>query len=93
MQTARSASPSWVLAVANVFVYIARYAMLDWGPTYLKEVKQASITEGGFSTLLIEFAGAAGMLSMGWISDKLGGLRGRVSVIAMIPLLLSVGPA
>ncbi len=77
----------WVLAIANIFVYIARYAMLDWGPTYLKEVKGASIMQGGYSTLLIEFAGAAGMLSMGWLSDKCGGRRGRVSVIAMIPLL------
>ncbi len=77
----------WVLALANVFVYIARYAMVDWGPTYLKEVKGASIGEGGFSTLVIEFSGAAGMLSMGWLSDKLGGRRGRVSLVAMIPLL------
>jgi len=79
----------WVLAIANVSVYIARYAMLDWGPTYLKEVKAASLEEGGFSTLIIEFAGAAGMLTMGWVSDKLGGRRARVSVMAMIPLLLA----
>jgi MFS transporter, OPA family, glycerol-3-phosphate transporter len=77
----------WVLSIANIFVYIARYAMVDWGPTYLKEVKGASLAEGGFSTLVIEFAGAAGMLTMGWLSDKLGGRRGRVSVMAMIPLL------
>ena len=81
----------WVLAIANVFVYIARYAMVDWGPTYLKEVKGASLTEGGFSTLVIEFAGAAGMLTMGWLSDKLGGRRARVSVMAMIPLTLAFG--
>lgn len=79
----------WVLAIANMFVYIARYSMVDWGPTYLKEVRGASLIEGGFSTTVIEFAGAAGMLSMGWLSDKLGGRRGRVSVMAMIPLLLA----
>ncbi len=79
----------WVLAIANMFVYIARYSMVDWGPTYLKEVKGASLSEGGFSTTVIEFAGAAGMLTMGWLSDKLGGRRGRVSVLAMIPLLLA----
>jgi OPA family glycerol-3-phosphate transporter-like MFS transporter len=79
----------WVLALANVFVYIVRYSMVDWGPTYLKEVKGASLVEGGFSTTVIEFAGAAGMLSMGWISDKFGGRRGRVSLFAMIPLLIA----
>jgi len=79
----------WVLAFANIFVYIARYAMVDWGPTYLKEVKGASLLGGGLSTLIIEFAGAAGMLTMGWISDKLGGRRARVSAMAMVPLLLA----
>jgi OPA family glycerol-3-phosphate transporter-like MFS transporter len=79
----------WVLSLANIFVYIARYAMVDWGPTYLKEAKGASLAEGGFSTLVIEFAGAAGMLTMGWLSDKLGGRRARVSVMAMIPLLVA----
>lgn len=79
----------WVLAFANIFVYIARYAMVDWGPTYLKEVKGASLSAGGFSTLVIEFSGAVGMLTMGWLSDKLGGRRGRVSVMAMLPLCLA----
>lgn len=79
----------WILAIGNIFVYIARYSMVDWGPTYLKEVKGASIHEGGFSTLVIEFAGAAGMLTMGWLSDKIGGLRARVSVVAMIPLVIA----
>lgn len=79
----------WLIAIANVFVYIARYSMVDWGPTYLKEVKGASLTEGGFSTLVIEFAGAAGMLTMGWLSDRLGGRRGMVSVLALIPLTLA----
>ncbi|MDQ6630576.1 MAG: MFS transporter [Verrucomicrobiota bacterium] len=77
----------WLIAFANFFVYIARYSMLDWGPTYLKEAKGATILKGGISTAIIELSGAAGMLSMGWISDKVGGRRGFVSMISMIPLL------
>lgn len=77
----------WVLAMANLFVYIVRYSMVDWGPTYLKETKQASLTAGGLSTTVIEFSGALGMLSMGWLSDKIGGRRAVVSVLAMIPLI------
>lgn len=65
--------------------------MVDWGPTYLKEVKGASLGEAGFSTLVIEFAGAAGMLTMGWVSDKIGGLRARVSVFSILPLLVAFG--
>ncbi|HWX21388.1 MAG TPA: MFS transporter [Candidatus Binatia bacterium] len=79
----------WVLACANIFVYIARYAMVDWGPTYLKEVKGASLVGGGFSTLVIEFAGAVGMIVMGRVSDKMGGRRARLSAIAMMPLPLA----
>jgi magnesium-transporting ATPase (P-type) len=47
----------WLFALANFFVYIVRYSMLDWGPTYLKEIKGASLTGGGFSVLVLEFAG------------------------------------
>jgi len=79
----------WLFAIANFFVYIARYAMLDWGPTYLKEVKGANISEGGLSTMALEFAGIPSTLLMGWISDKLGGRRGLVSLLCMIPVALA----
>ena len=60
----------WLFAAANFFVYIARYSMLDWGPTYLKEVKRASLQDGGFSTAIFEFAGIFSTILMGWLSDK-----------------------
>lgn len=76
----------WLFAIANLFVYIARYSMLDWGPTYLKEVKGASLESGGVSTAIFEFAGIFSTILMGWVSDKIGGLRGRVSLLCMIPV-------
>lgn len=81
----------WLVAVANFFVYIVRYSMLDWGPTYLKEVKGATLIGGGVSTLVIEFAGALGMVSMGWLSDRWGGRRGRVSMLCVLPLVAAFG--
>lgn len=77
----------WIFAAANFFVYIARYSMLDWGPTYLKEVKHASLEAGGHSTAILEFAGIFSTLLMGWLSDKAGGRRGMVSLLCMIPVL------
>ncbi len=77
----------WLFATANFFVYIARYSMLDWGPTYLKEVKRASLQDGGISTALFEFAGIFSTLLMGWLSDKAGGRRGMVSLLCMVPVL------
>ena len=76
----------WLFAAANFFVYIARYSMLDWGPTYLKEVKHANLEEGGFSTAIFEFAGIFSTILMGWISDKAGGRRGMVSLLCMVPV-------
>ena len=60
-------------------------AMLDWGPTYLKEVKHASLGEGGVSTAALEFSAIFSTILMGWLSDKLGGRRGMISVLCMIP--------
>jgi OPA family glycerol-3-phosphate transporter-like MFS transporter len=79
----------WLFAGANFFTYIARYSMLDWGPTYLKEVKHASLGEGGFSTAAIEFSAIFSSILVGWLSDKLGGRRGMISMLCMIPVLLA----
>lgn len=76
----------WLFAVANFFVYITRYAMLDWGPTYLKEAKGATLAQGGHSTAILEFAGIFSTLLMGWLSDRLSGRRGMVSLLCMIPV-------
>lgn len=79
----------WVTATANFFVYVCRYAMLDWGPTYLREMKDASLTDGGWAVLVIEFGGIPSTLLVGWLSDHLGGRRGMVSLLCMIPVFLA----
>ncbi len=79
----------WLIAVANFFVYIARYAMLDWGPTFLKEVKHASLGEGGMGTFTLEFSAMASTVLAGWLSDKIGGRRGMICVLCMIPAFLA----
>jgi OPA family glycerol-3-phosphate transporter-like MFS transporter len=79
----------WLFAGANFFTYIARYSMLDWGPTYLKEVKHASLGEGGVSTAALEFSAIFSSIMVGWLSDKLGGRRGMISMLCMIPVFLA----
>ncbi len=79
----------WLIAAANFFVYITRYSMLDWGPTYLKEVKGAVLEQGGWSILILEWAGIPSTLLMGWFSDRLGGRRGLVSLMCMVPVLIA----
>jgi OPA family glycerol-3-phosphate transporter-like MFS transporter len=81
----------WLFAFANFFVYITRYAMLTWGPTYLKEVKGASLLGGGSSTMLLELAGIPSTLFIGWLSDKCSGRRGMVSLLCMVPIFFAFG--
>jgi OPA family glycerol-3-phosphate transporter-like MFS transporter len=77
----------WLLAVANFFAYITRYSMIDWGPTYLREMKGASLEGGGFSTAVLELGGIPSTIALGWLSDKLGGRRGMVATLCMIPII------
>ena len=79
----------WLMACANFFVYIVRYSMLDWGPMYLREVKDATLAGGGIAILLIEFAGIPSTILIGWLSDRAGGRRGMVSLLCMIPIFFA----
>lgn len=79
----------WLLAFANFFAYIARYSMLDWGPTYLREVKNATLEDGGLATLAIEFGGIPSTILLGWASDRVRGRRGMVAVLCLAPVMLA----
>ncbi|TGK10875.1 MFS transporter [Leptospira stimsonii] len=80
----------WTFAFANFFVYVVRYSLTDIGPTYLKFAKGATLEKGGVSTLIYEFAGIGSTLLVGWGSDKLGGKRGMVSFLCMVPILFAL---
>jgi OPA family glycerol-3-phosphate transporter-like MFS transporter len=77
----------WLLAFANFFAYIARYSMLDWSPTYLREIKGASLTKGGWAIAAIEFGGIPSTILLGWMSDRIGGRRSMVAALCMLPIM------
>ena len=81
----------WLIAFANAFVYLVRYGVLDWAPTYLEEVKGMSVEETGWAYFLYEYAGIPGTLVCGWISDKwFKGRRAPSIVIFMALVLIAV---
>jgi len=81
----------WYIAFANAFVYLIRYGVLDWAPTYLSETKNLDITSSGWAYFLYEYAGIPGTLLAGWISDKVfKGQRAPTSIIYMILVLVFV---
>lgn len=74
----------WLLALASFFIYVVRYALLDWGPTLLTETKHLELTHSSWMVAGFEVAGVAGMLLSGWLTDRLFGGRGaRLCVISM----------
>jgi sugar phosphate permease len=74
----------WIVSLANFFVYILRYAVLDWGPTLLIEFKHVKITHATWMVAAFEFCGALGAMFGGWITDRfLGGRAVRACVVYM----------
>lgn len=74
----------WVIAVANFFVYVIRYVVLDWGLTLLSEWKGVSIEHAGWMVAAFEISGIIGILAAGWATDRFfGGRSPRVCVFCM----------
>ena len=75
----------WIVSFANFFVYIIRYAVLDWGPTLLTQSRHIRIAHAGWMVAGFEFFGLIGALIGGWLTDKyFGGRAVRVCLIYMI---------
>jgi OPA family glycerol-3-phosphate transporter-like MFS transporter len=81
----------WYIALANAFIYLVRYGVLDWAPTYLKEAKGFSLNETGWAYFLYEWAGIPGTLICGWLSDKVfNGRRAPATIIYMLLVTVAV---
>ena len=74
----------WLVSIANFFVYVLRYGILDWGPTMLKQAKHIQLTHAGWMVFAFELAGLFGALLGGWVTQKFfGGRAMRASVFFM----------
>ena len=81
----------WALAVADFFVYVIRFAVLDWGPTFLREHCGMTAEWAGITVFVFEIFGVIGMLIAGWASDKLfKGRAARTCLVCMVGTLVSV---
>ena len=74
----------WILSSANFFVYAIRYAVFNWSPTMLLEVRHIKILHAAGMLAGFEAFGAIGALLGGWLTDHfLGGRAARTCVIYM----------
>ncbi len=81
----------WLIALANVFVYLVRYGIGDWAPTYCEESGLLTSDQSKLAFSLHNYAGIPGTILCGWISAKL--FKGRcapANVIYMLLVLLCV---
>ncbi|RZK43980.1 MAG: glycerol-3-phosphate transporter [Pedobacter sp.] len=81
----------WYIAFANAFVYLVRYGVLDWAPTFLQEAKGFTMKESSWSYFAYEWAGIPGTLLCGLISDKIfKGRRAPATIIYMVLVFIAV---
>ncbi|WML37301.1 glycerol-3-phosphate transporter [Clostridium sp. OS1-26] len=81
----------WFIAIANVFVYLVRYGVINWVPTYLQEAKHFTSKDTAIAFQIYEYAAIPGTIIVGWISDKLfNGRRAPMGIICMIGVTLGV---
>jgi OPA family glycerol-3-phosphate transporter-like MFS transporter/OPA family sugar phosphate sensor protein UhpC-like MFS transporter len=81
----------WLISLANFSVYTVRYAVLDWGPTLLTQAKHVELAHAGWMVAAFELAGLVGMLSCGWLTDRVFGGRGiRACFFYMVLAGLSI---
>ena len=66
----------WVLCFANFFVYIVRFSILDWAPTFLSQSKGLDLQSAGWATACYEVFGAFGIILSGVMMDKVFNGRG-----------------
>ena len=75
----------WLVALANFFVYVVRFGFLDWGPTFLKQMKGIPVAKGGLMIIAFELAAVVGTICAGWVTDKVFKGRGcRTGVFFML---------
>lgn len=78
----------WILAVGLFGLDVVRYGFLDWAPGHLQKAQGSGVSAAALKTAVLPFAGAAGALVSGWLTDRYFQSR-RAPVIAL--LLLAVG--
>lgn len=65
----------WILAISCALMYVARYAINNWGILFLQETKQYSLKEAGLVMGIYSVVGLFGASASGWMSDTFFGSR------------------
>jgi MFS transporter, OPA family, sugar phosphate sensor protein UhpC len=82
----------WMIGIASALLYVARYAIDNWGVLYLQLDRGYTLAEAGFAVSLFPVIGIAGTILAGPISDRFfGSRRAPVALGYGLLLVLSLG--
>ena len=82
----------WALCVANFFVYVVRFSVLDWGPKFLTEACNMTFEEAAIAVSAFEIMAIIGTLVAGWATDRFfAGLAHRTCMWCMVGAGLAMG--
>ncbi len=75
----------WTLCIANIFVYVMRMGILDWGPKFLTEARNMSIEDAAWSVGVFEIFAIVGTIGAGWATDHIfKGKAHRMCLVCMV---------
>lgn len=81
----------WAVALSNIAVYLVRYGVADWAPTFLQQNGIMTADESKMAFSVHNIVGAVGTIFCGWATSKI--FKGRcapMNVICMILCLVAV---
>ena len=82
----------WTLAVANIFVYVLRMGVLDWGPKFLTEDRGMDINSAAWSVAIFEISAIVGTIFAGWASDRFfKGFSHKMCFVSMTGAVVFLG--
>lgn len=82
----------WYFATANIFVYVLRMGVLDWGPKFLTEYRGMNIKNASWSVAAFEITAIIGTIFAGWATDRLfKGKAHRMCLFSMIGSVIFFG--
>lgn len=80
----------WAICLANFFIYILRYGLVTWGPSYLT-YRGIPLVNAGLTMALFEISGLVGSLVAGLITDRyLNGKRAPVCLAYSIVTIIGI---
>ena len=78
----------WTLCIANVFVYVMRMGILDWGPKFLTEARNMSIEQAAWTVGTFEAFAIIGTIFAGWATDHI--FKGKAHRMCFVCMAMAV---